>query len=378
VPLPSDAAVNLQLTDDQTLRVALSGDWLDQGGQSVFSGVVPQLEAAERAGRMVFDASAVTAWDSGLLTFLVKLIDHGQDRGLEVDRSGLPDGVQRLLNLAYAVPEKQTARSAGSKSLLDRIGKHSIAGVRSAVDLVDFIGSATVAAFNLLRGKARFRRHDFIITLQEAGFEALPIVSLITFLNGFILAFVGAIQLKQIGAELFVADLVGIATTRAMGCMMAGIVMAGRTGAAFAAQLGTMTANEEIDALETMGISPMEFLVLPRMLALALMMPILVVYADLMGIFGGMVVSVGMLELNPMQYLEQTQTAVRLSDFLVGLTKGAVFGLLIALSGCMRGMQCGRSASAVGQAATSAVVTGITALIVADAIFSIILDILGI
>jgi len=195
---------------------------------------------------------------------------------------------------------------------------------------------------------------------------------------GLILAFVGAVQLMMFGAQIFVADLVGIAMLRVMGAIMVGIIMAGRTGAAFAAQLGTMQVNEEIDALRTLGISPMEFLVLPRMIALIIMMPLLCVYADLMGILGGMIVGVGMLDISMVQYYQQTRAALNLNHFWIGLFQAGVFGVLVALAGCLRGIQCGRSASAVGDAATSAVVTGIVSIVVATAIITVICNVLGI
>ena len=162
-----------------------------------------------------------------------------------------------------------------------------------------------------------------------------------------------------------------------MGAIMTGIIMAGRTGAAYAAQLGTMQVNEEIDAMKTLGVTPMEFLVLPRMLALAAMMPLLCIYADIMGILGGMIVGVAMLDLNPIVYLNQTKAALNLTNVWIGLFHSAVFGVLVALSGCLRGMQCERSASAVGYAATSAVVTGIVSIIVATAIITIMCNVLG-
>jgi phospholipid/cholesterol/gamma-HCH transport system permease protein len=193
-----------------------------------------------------------------------------------------------------------------------------------------------------------------------------------------ILAFVGAIQLELFGAQIYVANIVGIGMTRVMGAIMTGVIMAGRTGASFAAQLGTMQVNEEIDALRTSGISPMEFLVLPRMLALTLMMPLLCLYSDFMGILGGLFVGVTMLDLNPMEYYYQTKSAVTLTHFWVGLFHSAVFGVLVALSGCLRGMQCGRSASAVGYATTSAVVTGIVSIIIATAIITFGCNVLGI
>ena len=217
-----------------------------------------------------------------------------------------------------------------------------------------------------------------MLIIQECGPGALGIVTLISILVGLILAFVGAIQLELFGAQIFVADLVGIATVREMGAMMTAIIMAGRTGAAFAAQLGTMQVNEEIDALATLGLSPMEFLVLPRMLALILMMPLLCIYADLMGILGGAAVGIGMLHLSPVLYFNETVHAIHLLDIGVGVFKAGVFGVLIALSGCLRGMQCGRSASAVGQAATSAVVTGIVFIIATDGLFAVITNVLKI
>ena len=201
---------------------------------------------------------------------------------------------------------------------------------------------------------------------------------LISILLGLILGFVGAIQLKMFGAQLFVADVVGIGMVRVMGAIMTGIIMAGRTGAAFAAQLGTMEVNEEIDALKTLGISPMEFLVLPRMIALIIMMPLLCVYSDLLGIVGGLIVGVGMLDLGLIEYLNRTREALNLTTFGVGLFHSAVFGVLVALSGCLRGMQCERSASAVGYAATSAVVTSIVSIIVATAIITFVCQVLGI
>jgi len=235
-----------------------------------------------------------------------------------------------------------------------------------------------VAVSRLIRGRARFRRTDLGLYMQASGVQALPIVSLICFLVGLILAFIGAIQLKLFGAQIYVADLVGIAMVRLMAAIMTGIVMAGRTGGAFAAQLGTMQVNQEIDALKTLGISPMEFLVLPRMLALALMMPLLCLYANVMGILGGMVVGVGLLGLGLVPYYTQTVQAVGLWNLGIGLFSGTVFGVIVALAGCMRGMQCGRSAAAVGESATSAVVTAIVGIIVATAAITVICDVLGI
>jgi phospholipid/cholesterol/gamma-HCH transport system permease protein len=244
--------------------------------------------------------------------------------------------------------------------------------------LVSFIGEITLSLFALMRGKARFRWVDLWRNIQDCGPSALPIVTLISLLVGLILAFVGAIQLALFGAQIYIADLVGLGMTREMGGLMAAIIMSGRTGAAYAAQLGTMQVNSEIDALKTMGFEPMEFLVLPRILALILIMPLLCLYADLMGILGGSLVTVGFFDVSLLEYLKRTADAVHLKDLTIGIVKCAIFGVLIALSGCLRGMQCGRSASAVGEAATSAVVTGIVFIVIADSLMTVICNRLGI
>jgi phospholipid/cholesterol/gamma-HCH transport system permease protein len=229
-----------------------------------------------------------------------------------------------------------------------------------------------------MQGKARFRWVDLWMNIQDCGPSALPIITLISLLVGLILAFVGAVQLALFGAQIYIADLVGLGMTREMGGLMAAIIMSGRTGAAYAAQLGTMQVNSEIDALKTMGFEPMEFLVLPRILALIFIMPLLCLYADLMGIVGGALVTVSFFDVSLVEYLNRTANAIHIQDFSVGIFKCAVFGVLIALSGCMRGMQCGRSASAVGDAATSAVVTGIVFIVIADSLMTVMCNRLGI
>jgi phospholipid/cholesterol/gamma-HCH transport system permease protein len=227
-------------------------------------------------------------------------------------------------------------------------------------------------------GKARFRCEDFFLFFQECGAQALGIVTLISFLVGLILAFMGAVQLRQFGVQLYVADLVGLGMARELGAIMTGVIIAGRTGVAFAAQLGTMQVNEEIDALVTRGIPPMKFLVLPRILALMVMMPLLCIYTHLVGMLAGLLIGIGVLDLSLVEYINETRQAVGLLDCGLGLGEGALFGALVALAGCLRGMQCGRSAAAVGAAATSSVVTGIVWIIAADGLLAVITDRLGI
>ncbi|MEJ2477291.1 MAG: ABC transporter permease [Desulfobacterales bacterium] len=371
--------MQLQKTAEGSLTVALAGSW--KLGQELPSAdeVLHALEDMPAIGSIAFDTRELAEWDSGLLIFLKQLSEFSAHKKITVEESGLPEGARKLLALAAAVPAKKDARKAGEKvPFLAHVGNETVDFFKAAGDMLAFIGDTVIAFLNLLRGKAQFRKSDLGLIMEACGGQALPIVSLICFLVGLILAFIGAIQLQLFGAQIYVADLVGIAMVRLMAAIMTGIVMAGRTGGAFAAQLGTMQVNQEIDALKTLGISPMEFLVLPRMLALALMMPLLCLYANVMGILGGMVVGVGMLDIGLIQYYNQTAKAVNLWNLGIGIFSGIVFGVIVALSGCMRGMQCGRSASAVGGAATSAVVTAIVGIILSTAVITVICNLLGI
>jgi len=362
-----------------TLVVRLSGGWNLRTALPSPGDVEKELSSGPGIRKVAFDTGALGGWDSGLLTFLLQVFEKCAAAGVAVEREALPPGVRRLLDLATAVPERKGARREADRvPFLPRVGEAAGRSWKSNRDTVTFIGDVAVAALRMVRGKAQYRRSDLLQIIQECGAQALPIVSLISLLVGLILAFVGAIQLKMFGAQIYVADLVGIAMVREMAAIMTGIIVAGRTGAAFAAKLGTMQVNEEIDALKTMGFSPTEFLVLPRMVALFLMMPLLCLYADLMGILGGMIVGVTMLDLGIMQYYLQTIHAVHLNNLWIGLFSSAVFGVLVALAGCLRGIQCGRSASAVGEATTSAVVTGIVSIIVATAVITVICNVLGI
>ena len=376
--MAAPAEIIVKNPSGNVLELILSGQWnLGQNLPSTEE-VLHHLESSA-IEQIIFDSQDIAGWDSGLLTFVKRLRKQTEEKAIALDISGLPQGAQQLLALAAAVPEKKDARSAEKRRpFLTILGEETVEFYRSTGKLLDFVGAASLALMRFIRGKAMFRKTDLMVMLETCGGQALPIVSLISFLVGLILAFVGAIQLKLFGAEIYVADLVGIAMVRLMAAIMTGIVMAGRTGGAFAAQLGTMQVNQEIDALRTMGISPMEFLVLPRMLALMIMMPLLCLYANIMGIFGGMVVGVYMLDIGFIQYFNETVKAVRFWDLGIGLFSGFLFGVIVALAGCMRGMECGRSASAVGDAATSAVVTAIVGIIVTTAMITIICNILGI
>jgi phospholipid/cholesterol/gamma-HCH transport system permease protein len=370
---PAQSAIRISRPAADTLLVQLAGEWQIRQPMPSPAEVEQQINAGPAVRRLTFDAQGLGGWDSGLLTFLRKVEALCRERKITVDRSGLPDGIKRLLSLAEAVPERQGAgRRAAREPLPAHVGKGAMAAVAEVGGMLEFLGGAFLAFLRLLRGRASFRGSDLALLLQECGAQALPIVTLISFLVGAILAFIGAVQLQQFGAQIYVANLVGLAMALEMAAMMTAIIMSGRTGAAFAAQLGTMQVNQEIDALTTLGISPMEFLVLPRMLALVLMMPLLTIYANLMGMLGGAAISATMLDVSLAVYFHQIQEALTLKYFAQGLIKSAVYGVIIALAGCMRGVQSGRSAAAVGEAATSAVVTSIVGIIVASAVLTVI------
>lgn len=328
---------------------------------------------------IAFETSELVKWDSRFLIVLDEIREYAGKRKIPVIVTGLPSGVQRLLELSAESAEKAPFKpDQKSPSFLETVGNKTTHLIEDCAALLFFTGMLSLSFLRLVSGKAQFLKSDFFYFLEECGPSALPIVSLISILVGIILAYVGAVQLQMFGAEIYIANLVGLGMTREMGAMMAAIIMAGRTGAAFAAQLGTMQVNEEIDALRTMGIEPVDFLVLPRLSALLLMMPLLTIWADLLGIGGGFLIAGLTLDVSIVEYYNQTIDAVTLRHFGVGLFKAVVFGYLVAFSGCLRGMQCGRSASAVGSAATSAVVTAIVLIVVSDAAMTVIFNILGI
>ena len=373
------SGLSVQRGADGIVLVRLAGAWsLESGLPSVAD--VERVLAGGGAAGIAFDTRELGPWDSSVLAFLAGTSKLARERGVPMDRSGLPDGLRRLLALAEAVPEKSDARAADGEEddFVEKLGERVLKTERFFRSDLEFFGRLTQSVGRMLRGRARFRASDLALLIQQSGFEALPIVTLVTFLLGLILAFVGAIQLQTFGATIYVADLVGVAMVRDMGALITGIIMAGRSGAAFAAQLGSMKVTQEIDALETMAISALDFLVLPRVIALCLMMPLLTLYGDAMGILGGAFVGVMMLDLSPVAYLLQTADAVNTTHVLGGVIKGTVYGLLIAIAGCVRGVQSGKSSSAVGDAATSAVVSGIVAIITACGAFAIIFYYLGI
>jgi phospholipid/cholesterol/gamma-HCH transport system permease protein len=361
------------------LAVRLAGTWNLRDGIPTARSIENELAKPPPPRRLVIDAKAVSAWDSSLLSFLVTLADTCKARNIPISHDGLPAGLNRLLALADAVPETADAHTDGQPlTFAGRVGAYAIAWGDAINDAIAFVGEVGIALGRWARGSAHFRSSDLLEVVQACSVNALGIVTLISYLVGIILAFMGAVQLQQFGASIYVADLVGIGITREMGAMMTGVIMSGRTGAAFAAQLGTMKVTQEIDALSTMGIAPMEFLVLPRVIALILMMPLLCLYADMMGILGGATVGTGMLGISFRSYMLETVHAILPATFVGGLVKSMVYGVLIALSGCYEGFNCGNSSSAVGDAATRAVVDSIVAIVIACGLFAVAFNILDI
>lgn len=350
---------------ESTLLLRLSGDWVLEQARPAFPAdrLVPPVE------RLAFDCRRLGRWNTGLLTFLLAGADASRARRMVLEPDGLPRHARSLLELATAVPEKEDARhQEPPRSLVERVGRAALQVATDAQEMVSFLGECTRAAAALVRGRARLRLRDFFHVVEECGPNALPIVGLISLLVGLIIAFLGALILQRMGAEIYVSYIVGYGMLRELGALMTGVIMAGRTGAAFAAEIGSMKVSEEIDALKTLGISPIEFLVLPRLLALALMMPLLTSFANAIGIFGGYLICAGMLDTPGSQFFGGLRDILSITDVMVGLVKGLIFGVIVAFAGCLRGMQCGSSAGAVGIAATSAVVTSITLIILANAL----------
>ena len=368
--------------DGSRVVLTLSGDWQKEGPAVEMEGEVPE-SAPDR-----YACDELGSFDSTLPAFLLARLRNAtsaQPAGDDPDGAapapaleGLPPHLHGLMELALAVPEESDSRrESRPASDIRKLGKISLKVWGSIMSVAEFTGEAVLALGRFFTGKARFRSSDFWRILQDCGPSALPIVTLISFLIGLILAFVGNVQLQSFGASLYVADLVGIAMVREMGVVMTGIIMSGRTGAAFAAHLGSMKANEEIDALQTFGFKPFDFLVLPRMLALIVMMPLLTIYANAVGILGGMLVGVSV-GISPALYWNETLVAINLSNASLGVAKSFFFGAAIALSGCLQGMKAGNSSAAVGEATTRAVVAGITSVIVLDCAFAAIFTILDI
>ncbi|MCR4665865.1 MAG: ABC transporter permease [Desulfovibrio sp.] len=364
--------------EDGHLQIRVGGTWRYDEARS----------EAERSMRTAVEKAGVRSvsvceedleeWDTSLLVFLVEIVRSARQRKLPLELH-LNSGLTRLINLAFEVKRQEgSERSREEEGFFATFGGNVLALSPKIRDFFSFLNDVCEALLAFIRGRSCMRAKDFFAAMHECSLKALPIVSVTNLLFGLILAFVGAVQLTQFGVQIYVAGLVGIGMLRVMGAIMVGIVMAGRIGASYAALLGTMQVNEEIDALKTLGVNPVEFLVLPRMLALLIMVPVLTLYADLMGILGGYLVGTIMLDIGPVEYLNATERMVHFKHGLIGLSYATTFGIVIAVTGCYQGMRCGRSAQAVGEATTRAVVEAIVGIIIMTAIITIICNIMGI
>jgi len=372
------AGIALSRSDDGTLVVLVSGNWSLRTPVPSISEVEAEMLRAPPVRRVALQVVDLGEWDSSLVSFAVSLSAACLRRNVDVDAGGCPPGLRRLLTLARSTVHVATGSpDRPPRDVAYRVGQWALATLAFASDMIGFVAASTAASRDLVLRRARYRRLDFEILLEQVGGSALPLVGVINFLVGAVLAFLGADQLRQFGASIFVANLVGVGTVRETGALMTGIIMAGRTGASFAAVLGTMKVNSEIDALETMNFPPFQFLVAPRLVAMSIALPLLVVYADVFGIMGGFVVAATTLDITPALYLNQTHGAMSVHDVAVGVVKGLAFGAVVALSGCYFGMRTGRTAAAVGASTTSAVVTGILLVIVVDALLTLLFYAVG-
>jgi phospholipid/cholesterol/gamma-HCH transport system permease protein len=377
------------IQDKDILRVELSGDYISFDDEKTLNNILKKILSKE-VSEISFDINNLEKWNSVFLSYLFDIVKTANSVSVNINLKTLPDNIRRLLELAS--PNINTTSNSNSlskekiviendaadnikESLLESVGDKVISYCKSFKEALEFLGNVVLSIFRFISGTAVMRKIDLYFALEDCSYKALPIVSLISFMVGLILAFVGAVQLRLFGAEVYVASLVSIGMVRIMGAVMTGIIIAGRTGASYAATIGTMKVNEEVDALKTMGISAIDFLVLPRTIALVLMMPLLTVFSDVMGIIGGASVGTLLLDIAPQEYWRMTVEYLKLDNFMVGLFHGFVFGWVISLCSCYYGLKCERSADGVGKATTGAVVSSIVWLVITTGIITFILEI---
>lgn len=373
------ASAEVHVHEDGTAVLTLGGTWCLRTPLPGLDGLRRLLarRGQARPARLQVRVGELGDWDSALAVFVISARELAGRENMACDVSALPAQIRAWVEEGDVKPSASPALKPRRKLLTTRLGEQTHRAFDGLHAHMHFFGECIQALVRVASRPFSFRWAEAVEQMRRCGAAALPIVGLISALVGVIMAFVAAVQLRQFGADIFVADLVGLAVFREMGPMMAAIVLTGRTGAAYAAELGNMVLGEEVDALRTFGVRPVDFLVAPRLLALLLMMPLLAIYADFLGIAGGAMVAQGVLGIVPTAYFVEMQTAVGLHDIGTGLVKSVVFGWIIAYSGCFRGMRAGRSSVAVGDATTGAVVMGILFIIVADAAFTVVFNTLG-
>ena len=373
-PVPK-AEVNLEKTPEEAI-MRCAGTWTLQS--------IPPLERHLAqlvwpvSGAVIFDGAAIAALDSAGAWLVFRTLQQLERQGLSVTIRGLRPEHQSLLELIQTHASGVGVPRLPRYSFLNQLGHNVWRHLNEFNGLLAFLGEITVAMLRSLAHPSRIRWRAILYNLQISGFNALPIVGLLAFLMGVVVAYQGAVQLVRYGANIFVADLVGLSILREMAPLLTAIIVAGRSGSAYAAQIGTMKVTEEIDALHTIGVSPMELLVLPKMLALLVALPLLTVYADILGVLGGMIIAQNQLDVSFTDFLDRFDEAVTMSSFLAGLGKAPIFAAIIALVGCFQGFQVSGSADSVGRQTTVSVVQAIFLVIVFDALFSVILSWLNI
>jgi phospholipid/cholesterol/gamma-HCH transport system permease protein len=352
---------------------ALSGYWTARG----IGAIAPQLDAlsAPSKSELVVDGASIEALDTAGAWVLQKLLLRLRDEGLVVRVRGLRPEFARLLEaVAEHVTvsgDKPKAAASQPPALLERIGRSAEAAFEQTIALLSFVGECAVAFAGSVAHPARLRWRPILFNIRSAGFDALPIVGLLSFLLGVVVAYQGADQLRQYGANIFVADLVGLSMLREFAPLITAIIIAGRSGSAYAAQIGTMSVTEEIDAMRTLGIAPLDMLVLPKIFALLIALPLLTVFADVLGVLGGMIMAQAQLGVGFGDFLDRLVKAVSITSYLIGICKAPVFAAIIVVVGCFQGFRTRGGADSVGRQTTRSVVQSIFLVIVADALFSV-------
>ncbi|MFZ6655401.1 MlaE family ABC transporter permease [Undibacterium sp. TJN19] len=321
-------------------------------------------------GQQIQKIDTVGAW---ILQARLKKL---RDSGVKIKLLSWPASHQKLLDNVSEVPVAPATDVIKPPSLLERLGKTAVTNIQEQLALLSFIGQISVTLLSVLRHPRRWRGRTILHNIQVAGFEALPIVGVTAFLLGIVVAYQGADQLKHYGANIFVVELVGYSMLREFAPLITAIIIAGRSGSAYAAQIGTMVVTEEIDAMQTIGIVPIDLLVIPKLLALMVALPLLTVFADLIGVFGGMVMASSQLGVGFHEFLERFASEIPLKTLLLGVGKSAVFALVIAIIGCYQGFRTEGNADSVGRQTTRSVVQAIFTVIVLDAVFSVIFNLL--
>ncbi|MBP2228618.1 phospholipid/cholesterol/gamma-HCH transport system permease protein [Azospirillum agricola] len=366
---------------DGVWSIGPAGRWtLESAGPAAEA--LKALRPERSGGPVRLDLGRLDALDTVGAYLLARLADRLAAEGHAVAVEGVrPEHAALFDAVREAGQAPAQPHGAAHHPIIDmvvRTGRTTIEAVREAGNLISFLGLVTITFARLLLKPSRLRLTSVMFHIEQTGLNALPILGLLSFLIGVVLAFQGADQLKRFGAELYVVNLLGISVLREIGVLMTAIIVAGRSGSAFTAQIGTMKVNQEVDAIGTMGLDPIELLVVPRALALMVTLPLLVFYADVMGLFGGAVMSYATLDITFGQFIRQLHTAVGINTVLAGLIKAPVFALVIAIVGCYEGMKVSGSAESVGTLTTKAVVEGIFLVIVIDAVFSVLFSMLGV